>query len=83
MACTTDIKLDLNWTDLNLDEYVFPCFTRGWTVSLHTFLQTTDNTIRCKNDVIVLRKQSDKACESGIQKKERAMTHRGMIGKGI
>ena len=51
---------------LNLDEYVFPWFTRGWTVSLHTFLQTTDDTIRCENDAIVLRKQSDKSRESGI-----------------
>ena len=28
-----------------------------------------NNTIQCKNNVIVLRKQSDKAHESGIQKR--------------
>ena len=51
-------------------------------MSLYTVLQTTDDTIRCKNNTIVLRRQSDKARESGIQKKERAMMHRGVIGKG-
>ena len=53
---------------LNLAEYFFLVFTRGWTESLYTFLQIQYDTIRCKNNSIVLRKQSDKACESGTQK---------------
>ena len=62
----TQIMLDwtwLNYTDTELGWYwtwlsTSCCFflQRGWTESLYTFLQTTDDTIRCKNNAIVLRK---------------------------
>ena len=50
---------------LNLAEYIL-LFYKGMDRVL--IYISPDHTIQCKNDVIVLRKQSDKACESGVQK---------------
>ena len=46
------------------------CCTECNTESLYTFLQATDDITQCKNDAIVLRKQSDKAYESRVQKEK-------------